>query len=444
MRHKFLNFINTHQLCSLADKLLVACSGGKDSMALVHLFQSCGYDIAVAHCNFQLRGEESDADEAFVKDYCKKHNLVFFSIKFDTKAYVKVKRVSTQMAARILRYDWFDELMVKNGFRYLATAHHLNDALETLILNIAKGTGPNGLKSIPIKAKARIRPLLYATQTEILDYLKQHALVWREDASNASQDYQRNVVRHQVVPVLKTINPGLEQTVFANLERFAGLSAIFEEKLGQFVDAVVHYSEVGIYINYKICRNWPGFALLLEEFLKPFGFNFSQVQTILSLSQVGKRVSSEGFTLEHGRENWFVFKRYSNLMATESPLFYFENSGVFDCGLWQIFIEISYEMPSPEALKQSQSAYFDYEKISWPLCYRPWQIGDRMHPFGMKGTKLISDMLIDKKIEVNLKRNQMVVSDSKHILWLVGQRSSDLHRVSPHTGKVLKLSVIKK
>ena len=218
MLHAFLTYINEQKLFEPTEKILLTVSGGKDSVTMFKLFCCSGFQFAVAHCNFQLRGKDSDGDEKFVEDLCKKQGIIFHSTRFETKKFVKENKVSTQMAARALRYEWFEQIRKEFDYSYIATAHHLNDSIETVLLNLTKGTGITGLRGILPKKDYIIRPLLFVSRDEIDRYVADNQLVWREDISNASDDYQRNLLRHQVVPLLKKINPNFDKT-FARLDQ---------------------------------------------------------------------------------------------------------------------------------------------------------------------------------------------------------------------------------
>ena len=381
MLEEFLEFINKNQLCATTDKILVAVSGGKDSMVLLQLFWEAKFNISAAHYNFGLRGQASDGDEEFVRQFCLEKSIPFFSTKTDTKQVTKDWGVSTQMAARELRYTWFKEIMAENKFDLLTTAHNLDDKIETLYLNITKGTGPKGLKSIPLKKDSIIRPLLFASVSKIMKYLAQNNLTWREDASNQATDYQRNKIRHQVIPVLKEINPGIEHTAQTNFHRFAALNDIFEEKLQAFRETI-DFGEV-IKIPSEKWKNSAGFSLVLEEFLKPYGFNYQDVVDLLKIDLVGKKITSSSHKLTVGRGEWFLEKN----IQTTSEIFEFQAQGVYEIDNRRIQIQETKDFPSIMNIRKSDQAFFDFDLIEWPLTLRVWQHGDKFQPFGMEGKK---------------------------------------------------------
>ena len=437
MLKKFLDFINTNQLCKATDRVLVAVSGGKDSMALLNLFVEAQFNIAVAHYNFGLRGLASEEDENFVKEFCEKKRVPFFSTKTDTKKVAKEWGVSTQMAARELRYTWFNEILATEGFDWLATAHNLDDKIETLYLNLTKGTGPKGLKSIPLKKGKIIRPLMFAEVSEILTYLLKINIVWREDASNQTVDYQRNKIRHQVIPILKEINPGLANTALVNFNRLNDLNAIFDEKLERFKQSI-DFGEI-IKIPFSEWLNTPGFALLVEEFLKPYGFNYQEVANLLYVTTSGKKIESNTHEIVTGRNDWFLEKKFESI---EENIFHFKEPGLFDIGTQSISLKVTNDFPSIMDIRKSEHAFFDYDTIKWPLTLRNWKHGDKFQPFGMKGKKMVSDFLIDSKIDAPQKNTQKVLCDSQDILWLVGMRTDDRFKLHSATTQILKVSFL--
>lgn len=437
MLKDFLEFINTNQLCKATDKVLVAVSGGKDSMALLNLFVEGQFNIAVAHYNFGLRGLASDSDENFVKEFCEKKQIPFFSTKTDTKKVTKDWGVSTQMAARELRYTWFNELIVSEGFDCLATAHNLDDKIETLYLNLTKGTGPKGLKSIPLKKGKIIRPLMFAEVSAVLAYLAEKNISWREDASNQTVDYQRNKIRHQVIPILKEINPGIANTAQVNFSRINDLNAIFDEKLVRFKQSI-DFGEI-IKIPFSEWQNTPGFALLVEEFLKPYGFNYQDVIDLLNVTSPGKKIESNTHLIVTGRNDWFLEKKKE---SSEENIFHFKEPGVYEIGTQSIVLKVTTDFPSIMDIRKSEHAFFDFETIKWPLTLRNWKHGDKFQPFGMKGKKMVSDFLIDSKIDSPQKNIQKVLCDSQDILWLVGLRTDDSFKLHSATTKILKVSFL--
>lgn len=430
---RFRESILKNHLCQKSDKILVAVSGGKDSMALLNLFYENGYTIEVAHFNFKLRGSDSDMDENLVKSYCEKRTIPFHRRNANTKAFAQENKLSTQMAARELRYSWFKELLAEHHLDYIATAHHLNDNLETLLLNITKGTGPTGLTGIPEKTHQIIRPLLDITSEEIASYLKEKDIAWREDLSNQKDDYARNRIRNQVIPQLKTINPGLEQTVNVNLCRFKDLSEIFQEKLAYFSSQITKEGKTRK-IPLELITNTTGIALLLEEYLKNYSFNHQDVNTLLTVSHSGKKILSASHVLTLDRNFWLL----EESSQSYEEIVILNEEGEYRYGNKLLSIHISIEKPNFKELKTPNYAFIDFDKVSWPLQLRVWKEEDRFRPFGMNGkSKLVSDYLMDIKQDRSEKRSQLVLEDQNTILWLVGHRTSHEIKITDYTQKFL-------
>jgi tRNA(Ile)-lysidine synthase len=435
LEKRFNESILKNSLCLETDRILVAVSGGKDSMALLHLFYKNGYAIEAAHFNFKLRGIESDLDEKLVRTFCNTHGIQLHVTSADTLAFAQKNKLSTQMAARELRYSWFKTLMSERKLDYIATAHHLNDNLETLLLHIAKGTGPRGLTGIPAKSNRIIRPLLENTAEEILIYMREEGIAWREDLSNQKNDYARNRIRNNIIPQLKIINPGLEQTVSININRFKDLAAIFREQLDSFESQVLKEGERRK-ISLELIRNTVGVHLLLEEYLKEYGFNHQDVSQLLTISHAGKMFLSSSHTLTLDRGFWLLDKIHSEIIE---PLI-IEKEGKYKVGTNQFSLRIQTEKPTISELKLPNYAFFDLDKIDWPLTIRVWKEGDKFKPFGMKGkSKLVSDYLIDVKQDLTVKKNQLVLLDKNKVLWIVGLRSSHDVKISENTQKILLL-----
>lgn len=442
LRDVFQNTISAYDLCQKTHRILVTVSGGKDSMALLHLFLTEGYEVEAAHVNFKLRGADSDEDESLVAAFCRKKEIPFHTQRFDTKAFAGERGWSTQMAARELRYAWFEELATDRKLDRIATAHHLQDNLETLLLNFTKGTGPRGLTGIPVKTDRIIRPLLHAGPEQILSYLEQNGIPWREDLSNRDDHYQRNRVRNRVIPLLKMINPGLEHTFSVNLERFLDLEAVFEESLRNF-EAALSKTDGGIRIPPEALSHKPGITLLLEEFLKKYGFNRQDTLLVLNVSETGKKVLSPTHALIREREHWWLTEKagLEKETATEAEI---TGEGIFPAGQRYLSVKLTdTDTTNPDYLNPD-TAWLDADKVSWPLRIRPWKSGDRFIPFGMKGSKLVSDYLKDSKVSASEKKDQWVVEDSSGIFWLAGHRIADPFKITAATRKVLHLELGKK
>jgi tRNA(Ile)-lysidine synthase len=427
--------VHIQKWCKTTDKILLAVSGGMDSMVMLHLFRELGYHVGVAHCNFQLRGAESDEDESFVRRKCRQWDVAFYSHRFDTNNYASEKGLSTQMAARELRYTWFDELLRKEGFDHLATAHHLNDSIETVLLNLTKGTGIEGLMGIRVQNKKIIRPLLFATREEIEKYGAEEGIPWREDLSNQSDDYQRNFIRHQVVPKLKELNPSLEKTFQETIYKLQGASEIISVSVEEWKQK--HQKIEGDKIILDKSGLGGASPLMLWEVVKTYGFNFDQCGNIIKAlgGQSGKRFSSETHELIVDRENLIVIRHEENWMEVR-----FESDQQEVClGNKKLTLEVTDYRGLLTADKNQ--ATVDEGLIQSPLTWRRWRAGDFFFPLGMKNRKKISDFLIDEKISLADKDSLTVLECNGEIVWVVGHRLDDRFKVTDKTKRVIKISL---
>lgn len=455
MLHAFLTYINEQKLFRPSEKVLLAVSGGKDSVAMLDLF--CGANrsdghiqFAVAHCNFQLRGIDSENDKLFVEKLCQEKNIAFHSKTFDTKAYANKNKVSIEMAARTLRYEWFESLRNELNFDYIATAHHLNDSIETVLLNLTKGTGISGLKGISVKKDHIIRPMLFASRKEIDAYVAKKNLSWREDSSNASNDYQRNLIRNQVVPLLKKINPNLDETFTRNLERFQSLEADFRKNLSHFKTKVMREENGVFFLKIAEIKNWQSANYYLEELLKEFGYNYFQSKEIFnSLNGLsGKIFYSENFTLLKDREDLMITATAHPLSDKEGLCLQINNDSLnteqtfvfLDTKLK--FTTLNIEEIDSKFERNNAILFADFDKITFPITLRQWQEGDWFIPLGMKGKKKISAFLIDKKIPLNLKKNIFLLTSQDATIWIINHRADNRFKLTEGSKKVLKVETV--
>lgn len=431
---QFQSFITSNALFDPKDRLLVAVSGGVDSVVLCELLHLNNDDFAIAHCNFQLRGLESDGDEDFVRGMAEKYQVPFHCIRFETLSVAEKQNISTQMAARDLRYEWFDELMKENNYRYLLTAHHANDLLETSLFNFTKGTGIAGLRGIRRKKDQIIRPLSFATKESILTYGEHHKLHWREDSSNSSNKYHRNRIRNLVIPELKKINPGLEKTYMQNQERFEALEALLKEQSQKILKK---FSSMKNGVR-KLDMSWldvkTGGLIILEDILRPYGFNIDQCKAIitaLGTSISGKRFVSEDSELVVDREQLIITPIESEIepLAIEKDATQLDYKG-------QHF-SLNYRDGAAEISTDSDLAYLDADKLAFPLKIRQWREGDRFVPLGMKQQKKLSDFMIDAKIPLNLKNHVLLFESGEDIIWVAGHRIDDRYKITKSTKRTL-------
>ncbi|MFY0625038.1 MAG: tRNA lysidine(34) synthetase TilS [Reichenbachiella sp.] len=431
---RFQKYINDQQLISGDEKLIIAVSGGVDSVVLCHLFSQLKKAFEIAHCNFGLRGEESETDEIYVRELAESYSVPVHVKKFQTDEYAKQHGISIQMAARDLRYDWFKKLTGQNTSALLATAHHANDQIETVFYNLAKGTGISGLRGIKAKSQHIIRPLLFATKQEILEFANMNHLYWREDASNESDKYHRNHMRHHVIPELSKINPSLEKTLQRNIDRFQSLENLLFAKVQ---DVIENYGKMDSDV-FSLKMDWfdlsKGGLVVLEELIKPYGFNNDQCQNIVdSLSNgTGNQFFSGTHKLSIDR-GCILLQEVSNNEEISVVIQEGNESIVIDnqkLTLKRVDQKVEFE-------NNANCAYLDFDKVHFPIFVRNWQKGDRFIPLGMKQEKKVSDFMIDEKIPLNLKKRLLLFESNNEIFWIAGHRISDRHKITPKTKKSL-------
>ncbi|RNI31127.1 tRNA lysidine(34) synthetase TilS [Rufibacter latericius] len=439
MLEKVLHYITTHQLASAETRILAAVSGGLDSVVLADVLHRLKFPFAVLHCNFGLRGEESEADELFVRKLAKQYDAPFYSEQFQTQAFAEQEGISTQMAARTLRYQWFEQMRQQLGYDLIATAHHQSDALETVLLNLVRGTGLAGLHGILPKNGNLIRPLLGLTKDDLYDWLVAKRLAWREDSSNESRKYNRNLVRHEVIPVLKKLNPNLEETFTSTLERLQGAEAVFQASFLEMKAKTQRVENGATYLSIAPLQASPAPVVLLHELLKPFHFSYSQAQEIAAAweAQSGKTFSSPTHVLVKDRED---------LVITAKPLEKFGSVTVPEETTELRFgpYLAKFNRKPAEGYKVPRSkdvAALDADLVKFPLKLRPWKEGDWFIPLGMNGKKKVSDLLIDRKIPANLKPDVWVLVSDASLTWVLGQQLDNRFKVTENTQQVLEITV---
>lgn len=434
---EFTHFIDSNNIAIKESKTLLAVSGGIDSVVMVYLFNHLKLDFGIAHCNFELRGEESDTDERFVKELALSLNCPFHTTKFSTTKYAKTQGVSIQMAARELRYAWFEQ--IKNEFEYklVATAHHKGDVVETILYNLTKGTGLDGLHGIRAKVNSIIRPMLFASRAEIEKYANTHNIKWREDSSNTSLKYARNKIRHQVLPLLEELNPKVERSIYATSERLSEIEKFINFNVAEYSDKNVEIKDGGIFIRFEPLFKIPGYGYLLFELLKPFGFTYAQSVKIKSgLSGMsGKLFYSKSHVLNIDRGYLIVSEITFNdgqTMITElNDEYSFKSKSIST----KTIEKEGYEIPITNKVLA-----IDKGKLSFPLKIRAWQTGDVFYPLGMKGKKKLSDFMIDAKIPVNLKKEVGVILSGSKIVGILEHRLDERFKITKDTQQIFEIS----
>lgn len=426
-----LKFQKTH-------RILITVSGGVDSMVLLHLFQKTKHHIAVAHCNFNLRGKESEDDYIFVKNYCLTQSIPFFEKKFDVGKYQLENKKGIQESARELRYTWFNEIALSNNYEFIATAHHLSDIAETLLLNISRGTGITGLHGIkPINGKI-IRPLLFAKKEEIISYANQNNIHFRSDSSNDSNKYSRNKIRNTVIPILKEINPKFEEHVLMLTKNIFSVEKIYKLYVTEKWNNV-HTSENGIIkISIPLLLEIDDLSCMLFEFLQPFNFNYFQSSQIFNSlnEQSGKKFYSKTHILIKDRD--FLILSKLNLSSVNEIQV---DQNTCSVNFSSTNLTFEYLSGDSELIFDDYFFYLDADLISFPLIIRKWQKGDLFTPLGMKNNKKVSDFFIDKKISLIDKENALLICTSNNdIICIVPHRIDDHYKLTSSTKNILKIS----
>ncbi len=440
MLQSFQSFIKNKNLFQKNLKILLAVSGGVDSIAMCELFHQAKLRFGIAHCNFRLRGDESDGDEVFVRSLAKKYQVPFFLKQFSTADYATDNSVSIQMAARDLRYEWFEEVRKKEGFSFIATAHHLDDQVETFFVNLMKNSGIAGFHGIPVKSGYLVRPMMFATRKEIITFVKASKLNFREDSSNKEIKYLRNHIRRKAIPLLNKIQPGFDRIINETIERIAGTEQVYRQVIETRRKEIITEAGSRSIIPIGALRDLSPLGTYLYEFLAPFGFNYAVVEEIIrSLKTIpGKTFYSPTHILvrdrdqllieplpEKGQEgqdknNFLIHKDQDSISHPVHLVFRIQKND------------------SQLHINESKSfASLDASKLTYPLVLRKWEPGDVFFPFGKKIRKKLSDFFIDEKISLLDKKRTWLLCSENKIVWVVGHRIDNRFRVTSKTAEVL-------
>ena len=431
------SFIQSNALFQKDEKVLLTVSGGIDSVVLAYSLHHLGFQFAIAHCNFHLRNNESDEDENFVKQLASDLNVGFYKKDFDTISKSNKEGISIQMAARDLRYSWFEEVRHTNGFHKIATAHHQNDVLETVLLNLVRGSGIAGFHGIKAKNGLIVRPLLFARREEIENYAAENKIVWREDSSNASNKYARNLIRNEVIPLLKQLNPSLEQTIKSTTEKILLTESFLESELEIKTNPLLKWNNRTGKIEINAILSEKNSLFLLFSILQKFGFELEACKQILDSASktAGKIFYSSKYQLIKDRNSWLLHAKETEKF--ESVLIYAKTQNLAIASDKELNIEIiEGGIERIDSLKKTKAIFFDFEKLSFPLIIRKWKQGDVIQPFGMIGTKKVSDILIDSKIDRIVKDEVLVLESEEKILGIIGIKSSNLSIVDSNTKRI--------
>jgi len=450
MLNKLVSFNKKHQLFFNKNKLILAVSGGKDSMVLLDLMSKLDIEIIVAHCNFKLREKESDLDQELVRDISKKYNFEFYTISFDTNKYSKENKLSIEEAARNLRYNWFEKIRKELNAVFIVTAHHLNDNTETLLFNITKGTGIKGLRGMLPKRDKIIRPMLEISRTEIENYVIENNIKFRDDASNNSLKFSRNLIRKNIVPELKKLNANFTKTQINHFERFREIELFYTDVVEKLRKELLEEKKGNYYISIMKLLKYRGYKTLLFEILNKYGFSNLQVDDILKQITTKEQQSGKTFFSKTYR----IIKDRKHLIITDLQT---ELQNIFDLNKNRTKIKLPnseiiriHIKPIKKLTKMSSKnhyAYLDLDKLEFPLILRKWKDGDYFYPFGMyvngkAKKKKLKKYFNDKKFSIVEKENTWILASGNKIVWLVNNRIDDRFKVNEKTKNVYQLKFI--
>jgi len=442
MKDEFIRFVKKHDLFKPDDFILLAVSGGIDSVVLSELFYRAGFNFALAHCNFKLRGKEADGDQLFVEKLAEKYNVRFYCRSFPTKKYAEKNRLSIQMAARKLRYQWFEEILKESGCRYIATAHNLDDQIETVLINLTRLTGIAGLHGIKPKQGNLIRPLLFAYRKDIEAYTTQNGIIYREDSSNKSDQYTRNFVRHKIIPLFETINPEFRGTLNRTIEQVANTEDIYYRHIQEIKKQLISEDNNSLRLNIEELKKLQPLDTYLFEFLRPYGFNFSQIGNLIdSLENIpGKQFISENYILTKDRRELIITpKTHENIIT-----YFIEKSDEEITAPVHLRLSSGKKTGELNVQTYKTTAMIDYDKLTFPLTIRKWIKGDLFYPLGMTSRKKLSDFFTDNKFSLPEKQNIWLLCSGKDIIWIIGHRIDSRYKISEKTKTVYTLELFNK
>lgn len=436
MKEQIQQYIIQHQLLSGEKPVVVGISGGADSVALLHILVSLGYKCIAAHCNFNLRGDESFRDEQFTIDFTKRLQVPLCKISFETNKYAQENRLSVEMAARELRYRWFEELLNTYDADAVAVAHHRDDSVETLLINLTRGSGLTGLTGIKPKNGNVVRPLLCVSREDIYAYIENNGLEYVTDSSNSSDIYTRNFIRLKVIPLLEEINPSVKASLARTANHLYDASLIYNHSIEEARKVIIQNNRLSI----SVLLSFPAPATILYEMLKPYGFSRTVCESIFTVldKDSGKIFYSSTHRLLKDRSDLLI-----DVLSGEDNRAYLINLEDDNVDLpVELKPEIVVIKEDYQIEKDKKFAYFDFDKLSFPLVLRHWQEGDWFVPFGMKGKKKISDYFNDKKFSLFDKEKTWLLCSGQDVIWIVGERTDNRYRIEKTTKRVLKLKFI--
>ncbi len=438
---KVKKFIATNQLIANTDTLFIGVSGGMDSVVLLSILTSIGYKCIVGHCNFHLRGEESDRDALFVRNLAESYKIPFHKIDFDTIATAKSRKISIEMAARDLRYEWFKKTAQETGATLIAVAHHSDDLAETILLNLIRGTGLKGLIGIEPKNGNIIRPLLDCSRNEIHDYALWKGLNWVLDSTNNANDYTRNKIRNQITPLLSEINPSINETLNTNSKNLRGAWKIFNDKINEIKAQLVGKIADKTTIDIEGLLKQADVETVLFELLNEFNFKSDVIKNIASSlhSTPGLQFFSDSHRLIKDRTHLIIEKK-----TNETTLEYeIEATHTEIDEPIRLKLNRFAKTEDFEPSKSTDTIHIDAEKINYPLCIRKWRQGDSFQPFGMSKNKKVSDFFIDSKLSIIQKEETWLLTSDENIVWIIGWRLDNRFKTDSRTNEILEISLKK-
>lgn len=424
------------------DKILLAVSGGVDSMVMTDLFVKSGYKFSMAHCNFHLRGEESNRDEAFVREYAEKNNIELFVQDFDTYSYMDKEKKSLEMSARELRYDWFKRIAEENGFNYLATAHHADDSIETFLINLLRGTGIAGLHGILPKSGYIIRPLLFVGRKKITEYSQRNNIDFVEDSTNKDTKFTRNKIRNEIVPLLKDISPNFDVVLKKDIERLRETEQVFRSVVDKTKKEILKKKGDRVEISIEELKKLNPLHIFVYEILSEYGFNESNINAICDSlednSTSGKMFYSDTYRLLRDRKYLFITKREDE---NASENYMIENYNTKIDRPISLHLETLRDLRFIRIPKEKSVAMFDYDLLKFPLELRHWKPGDVFSPFGLHGKQKLSDFFTNQKYSIIDKERQWLLCSGDDIIWVVGERISDKYKITNKTKTIYKVEI---
>jgi tRNA(Ile)-lysidine synthase len=441
LQEAFIDEVATKKLWSKNDSLFLACSGGLDSVVLAHLLCEANINFTILHCNFQLRGEESKRDELFVKELATQLNVPLQVKQFDTNKEMEVRKKGVQETARNLRYEWFDEVVnseTSTTKKWLLTAHHADDQVETMMMQFFRGTGIAGLQGMKVKFGNIVRPLLFAQRKQLEDYATQHQLSWVEDSSNASANYTRNFIRHKVIPLIEEVVPELTSNLSMNGKRLEEIEMVYQQKIEEIKKRLIVVKEKSFAIPVNKLKNIQPLDTIMHEIFKSFGFAAHHIPELKKLFEAptGKYISSDQFRVLKNR-TWLLIEP---IVEQEQTIRIVEQADS-QLVLNNCVLKIQKVAAGHDITNDSQHALLNMNKLKFPLVVRKWKAGDYFYPLGMKKKKKVSRFMTDIKLSLTEKEQQWVVESDKKIVWVLGRRIDERFKIEENTTNRLLLTI---